>query len=106
MSDRKANKATEEELAEIIEKAVRLKVPPTFMDILLAKMHTFDHLDVKLLLDSFKQIESAEQNVSAAKERWEKFWVDLSDTLDVKFKEEAERMHRVLVDELTGEKSS
>lgn len=84
--------ASAEELAAIVDSAIRLRIPPLFLELLMNKLHELSDIDARLLMEHFDAMKFSHAALQEDTQKLVAYWEKLALILDGKLEKEAERI--------------
>ena len=86
--------ASEEQIAQIVELALRQRIPPVFTDLLLTRIHTLSVEEARSVADALGNLESIEQAYIDKGKAWMAFWKKLECRIEVRLAQELEKIEQ------------
>lgn len=91
---------SEEQIALIVELALRQHLPPTFIEALMAKIHTLSAEEGMLVTTSLMDLERTNQDVAQKSMEWLFFWDQLAVRIEQRLTKEARIIEQQIFEQL------
>lgn len=90
----------EDQIALIIELAIQQRIPATFLEALMAKIHTLTSDEARSVTDSLLELEKAGRDLAYQSDRWLTFWERLASRIEERLAQEARSVEESLFQRL------
>jgi len=96
-----SERISEQQIAEIVELALKQRLPPVFFELLMARIHALSSAEANSVISTLSELQQAEDEYVERGKSWISFWRELELRVDARINQERDLIENELFEELS-----